>query len=180
MGAAKKREVNIEQVIKKTAQETVKELEKARLLKSDGSTLFQKTEKLLYNYPNLKEAVKQKEKDIEYLQKYGPQNRSKSIVFYTTGGTGKREEEEYAELLEAYKAAKERTERLIHKIERAIKSVENDEYYKIIELRYFTDEKLDNSEIGIRLNISERTVRRHKNKFINKIQVLLFGADALD
>ncbi|AKL94999.1 phage transcriptional activator, RinA family [Clostridium aceticum] len=180
MSVAKKKEININQVIKKTAQETVKELEKARLIKKDGSSFFQKTEKLLYSYPSLKEALKQKEADIQYLQKYGPQNRSKSIVFYSTGGGGKREEEEYTELLEAYRSAKERTERLLSKIERALKSVENHQYYKLIELRYFSDEKLEVKEIAERLNVSERTVSRHRKNLINKIQVLVFGADALE
>ena len=171
--------LSVEQIIKKTAVETVKELEKARLTKQDGATFFQKTEKLLYNYNDLQEAVKQKERDIEFLQINGLQGKSKSIVLYSTN-PGSAGADQYVEVLEAYRAAKERTERLISKIDRALNEIKQDPKYFIIQEKYFSDEKHSNEKIAEKFGINEKTVRRHRNRLINKLQILLFGADALD
>ncbi|MCT4593162.1 MAG: sigma-70 family RNA polymerase sigma factor [Anaeromicrobium sp.] len=169
--------VNIESIIKRTAQETVKELERNRLIKSDSLTYFQKTEKLLYSYPDLLQAIKQKEEDIKYIESYGVGETSKSVVLYTTGGGGS-EQEKYVEIIEGYKASRERTKRLTEKIERAIDEIKEDKYYCIIEKKYFT--KLTREEMEEVLNISESTIRRHRNRLINRLKVILFGADALE
>lgn len=176
---AKGSNANIEKIIKRAAKETVNELKREHMLKKNEQTYYQKTEKLLYSYLDLQKAVEQKIKDIEFIQRNGIQQTSKSVVLYSSGSGGLSGEEKYIEIIEAYKASKERTERLIAKIERALHSVKNDEYYEIIELRYF-DKLESDMEIAEKINVSDRTVRRHKKRLINEIQILLFGADAID
>lgn len=182
MGIAKQKNnsnTNIEKIIKKAAQETVKELKKENMIKRNEQSYYQKTEKLLYSYPELQKALEQKDKDIELIKENGLPQTSKSVVLYSPGVGGISGEEKYIEIIEAYKASKERTERLIAKIERALDNIKNDEYYEIIKLKYF--EKLESDiEIAEKINVSDRTVRRHKKRLINEIQILLFGADAID
>ena len=179
MGAAKNQDVNaiIKKTAQQTAQEIVRELERAKMLKNDAQTYFQKTEKLLYSYPNLLKALEQKDQDIKFIQENGVQEKSKSIVFYSTN-RGNAGNEQYIEILESYKASKERTERLINKIDRALSDIKDDSYYYIIESKYFLI--MSNTDIEEQFAVSDRTVRRHKNRLINKIQVILFGADALE
>lgn len=168
---------NIDQIIKKTVEGTVRELERAKLIKSDTITYFQKTEKLLYNYKNLIEAVKQKEEDIELLKKGSIQRKSKSIVMYSSN-RGTSGVEQHVEIIEGYKASKERTERLLHKIERALKEIEDDPYYWIIQAKYFN--RMSNADMEEKFKVTDRTIRRNKNRLINNLQVILFGADALE
>lgn len=176
--AVKKREINVELIIKKAAQETVRELERAGLIKKDNRTHFQKTEKLLYSYPALKQAIKQKEKDIQYIQQYGMQRKSKSIVMYSSAGNGHSEEDQYIDILEGYIAAKARTERLVERIERALEVVNKDNYYFIITEKYFN--QATNQDIEENFHVSVSTIRRHRNRLINELQIQLFGADAFE
>lgn len=182
MGAAKNQvnQINVEKLIKKTAKEVVNELERAKLIKTDGQTYFQKTEKLLYSYNGLVKAIEQKEMDIKYIKEHGIQEKSKSIVLYSSGSGGNSAEEKHIELLEGYTNAKEKTQRLADKIKRALDDIEKDEYYFIINERYLCDENLSNDEIAEKYHVSVRTVQRHRNRLINELQLLLFGADALD
>ncbi len=71
----------------------------------------------------------------------------------------------------------ERTKREIQRIERALETIQDDPYYDIIPLKYW--DLLQPAEIAERLNCDERTYRRHKNRLVNKLKVVLFGADAL-
>ncbi|SCY93315.1 hypothetical protein [Alkaliphilus peptidifermentans] len=177
MGAKKQTNDNIETIIRKAAAETVRELEKSKLIKNDNQSFFQKTEKLLYSYPGLLKALEQKEQDIQYIQEHGLQEKSKSIVYYTGGG-GVSGEELHVEVLEGYIITKDRTKRLVDRIERALEGLKSDSYYYIIPAKYF--DRLLNQEIEDKFHISDRTIRRHRNRLINELQILLFGADALE
>ncbi|MFT9498039.1 hypothetical protein [Anaerosolibacter sp.] len=179
MGAKKNQDINM--IIKKTAQQTVqeviKEFEKAKMLNTDGINYFQKTEKLLYNYKKLIIAVEQKQEEIEYIQHHGLHEKSKSIVFFSTAG-GARGLDKTVEVIESYKASKDKTQMLVDRIEKAVGEIKKDNYYFIIEAKYF--DKKTNEEILKEFSISDSTLRRHKNRLINDVQTILFGADCLE
>ena len=84
-----------------------------------------------------------------------------------------REERYIADRMESM----ERTRREIQRIERALETIQDDEYYEIIPLKYW--DQIPPAEIADRLCCDERTYRRHKNRLVNKLKVVLFGADAL-
>ncbi|HAR84567.1 MAG TPA: hypothetical protein DCR69_02460, partial [Clostridium sp.] len=71
--------VNIEDAIEKTAKETAKEviqeLRNSKMIKNEMS-YFKKVELLLYNYNNLKDALKQKDEDIKYIKDHGLPQKS--------------------------------------------------------------------------------------------------------
>lgn len=167
-----------EKLIRQIINETVKKLKEENLVKRIDKTYYQKTEKLLYSYPDLKKALQQKKDDIAELEQDSDMQNSNSVVLFSknAGGNSRSVQEKYCDLLEEYRASAKRTELLIRQIERAIDHIKNDIYYQIIELHYFKKEE----NIEEKLYVSDRTVRRNRKRLVNELQVLLFGADAID
>lgn len=77
--------VNVNKTIEKTAIETAKaivaELRVQNMIKKELS-YYKKVELLLYNYENLKDAIKQKDEEIRHIERYGLPQASGSIVVY--------------------------------------------------------------------------------------------------
>ena len=70
----KPKDININKMIKdtakQTAKETVEEFKNSRMIKREIS-YYRKVELLLYSYNNLKDAIKQKDEDIEHIKTHG-------------------------------------------------------------------------------------------------------------
>src|SRR5690606_5999149 len=139
---------------------------------------FKETERLLYSLPALKLKVAQDEEDMASGMLV-PKERSKDIICPSKSGRyGPHDPLSQAErYIAERKASMERTRREIQRIERALETIQDDEYYDIIPLKYW--DLLPPIEIAERLNCDERTFYRHKNRLVNKLKVVLFGADAL-
>lgn len=170
-------------IIRKSVDEAVKKAAEA-IIKANKEfdaaqrNYYKETERLLYSLPALRLKVAQDEEDLRnglVILK----ERSRDIVRPTFGGSGGVHDTETRE--EKYIAARvesmERTKKEIQRIERALETIQDDEYYDIIPMKYW--DLLSPSEIAERLNCDERTYRRHKNRLVNKLKVVLFGADAL-
>ena len=167
-------EICINKTSERTAKEVIELLKKQRLLKVDGMSFYKKTEILLYNYEKLKLAIKQKEEDIEYIKKHGLHEKSKSIVFYSTANTTMSAGDRYIEILDKYEFEKAETERDIMRIENALDKVRNDKYFKIIELKYFSQESKSDAEIAEILEKDQSTITRNRNRLVNAIKTILF------
>ena len=87
----------IETIIIKTVRTTLKELEKKKYTNAN-QTLYQKTETLLYKYPNLKIHLNNIELDIKDIIEEGTKYKSKDIVIFT--GKGSPGSEEYQSAVE--------------------------------------------------------------------------------
>ena len=70
-----------------------------------------------------------------------------------------------------------RIENVVNMVERALDTIKNDKYYKIIEMKYFDDMTFE--YIAENLDISERTAKRHKNYMIRQLQLIIFSDDVL-
>jgi RNA polymerase sigma factor (sigma-70 family) len=169
-------------LIKKTVDEATKKAAEA-IMKANAEidagqrNYFKETERLLYSLPALKLKVAQDEDDLRNGQvKF--REKSRDIVKPSRGGGGTFDPEAREERYIAdRKESMERTKKEIQRIERALETIEDDEYYDIIPLKYW--DNLPPAEIAERLHCDERTYRRHKNRLVNKLKVVLFGADAL-
>ena len=108
-----------------------------------------------------------------------PKERSKDIICPSISGRyGPHDPLAQAErYIAERKASMERTKQEIRRIERALETIQDDEYYDIIPLKYW--DGLSPVEIAEALHCDERTFYRHKNRLVNKLKVVLFGADAL-
>ena len=172
----------VELVKKQVDREVKRSIEaiiKARIEFEAGQrNYFRETERLLYSLPALRLKVAQDEEDLENGLMM-PKERSKDIVCPTGSSSyGPHDPLSQAErYIAERKASMERTKREIQRIERALETIQDDPYYDIIPLKYW--DLLQPAEIAERLNCDERTYRRHKNRLVNKLKVVLFGADAL-
>ncbi|BAE83976.1 sigma factor-like helix-turn-helix DNA-binding protein [Desulfitobacterium hafniense] len=164
----------IETAVNKAAQDSAKA---AHENPSAERNYFRETEILLYNYPALKLKVEQ---DVEFLfdpeSHIVPPNRSKDIVIFSTKGTGSQglDLDKYTQ---GVKSSMMRTRQEVIRIERAVETIKDDEYYDVIPMKYW--DGLTIEEIAERLGREEKTIRRNKSRLINKLKIMLFGADAL-
>ena len=138
---------------------------------------FKETERLLYSLPALKLKVAQDEEDLRNGL-VSPPEKSRDIVKPSQGGYRMYDPEAREErYIEQRKESMERTKKEIQRIERALETIQDDEYYDIIPLKYW--DLVQPAQIAERLHCDERTFYRHKNRLVNKLKVVLFGADAL-
>ncbi|WP_160688345.1 hypothetical protein [Clostridium sp. C2-6-12] len=176
----KKKEKNQSEIIEKTAKETAKntvmELKGNNLIKGELS-YYKKVELLLYRYEILKDAIKQKEEDIEYIEKHGLPQASKSIVVYQTGRGSISAEDRYLQLKEKYLMEKMETERDMKRIENAISKIEKDKYFSIIQYRYLNKEEdriASDEEVAEKLKKDRRTIGRNRARLMNDLITILF------
>ena len=170
-------------IIRKSVDEAVKKAAEAiirvnREFDAAQRNYFKETERLLYSLPALRLKVAQDEEDLKNGLMM-PKERSKDIICPSKSGRyGPHDPLSQAErYIAERKASMERTKREIQRIERALETIQDDEYYDIIPLKYW--DLMQPAEIAERLNCDERTFYRHKNRLVNKLKVVLFGADAL-
>lgn len=150
-------------------------IEANKKIEAEQRNYFKDTEKLLYSLPALKLKAEQDEEDIKN-NRIVRKRKSTDIVRFS-GITGLQKDMDEDEYTENRQASLERTKMEIKRIERALEIIEHDEYYPIIPLKYFDNCTME--DIAERLDRDESTIRRNKNRLINKLKVLLFGADAL-
>ncbi len=184
---ADKREINntkklIELVSRGAAEEVIKILTDKKLVKptevnnKKELSYYKKVEILLYNYENLKEAIKQKEEDIENLEKYGLKEKSCSVVTYSSSGVNP-EVDRYLELKNRYIIEKLEIERDLKRIENALDKIRVDEYFEVIKLKYLNGEDFKvNTDEGIAsyLDKDRSTITRNRKRLINKLVTILF------
>jgi len=141
---------------------------------------FKHTEKRLYAYMTLLDNITRYDKDIEDLVKeaklYGSQ-KSKDIARMRVSGVRLTPDE----ILEAKILTLEKRKAVdmseVHEIQRALDTIKNDDYYMIVELKYF--EKYNDTKIAQELHCDESTVKRRKNKLIREMMISMYGAVSL-
>lgn len=157
------------------ADKVMEKLNKSNKVKREMS-YYRKVEILLYNYSNLKDAIEDKVQAIEDLKNYGLQEKSKSIVSYSSGSR-MTEGDRYTELVDKYNFEKIETERELKRIDNALDRIRGDKYYKIIELKYLSNEE---KEIGTDEKLAEKigrdqsTITRNRKRLMNKLVTILF------
>lgn len=169
-------------IIRKSVDEAVKKAAEAIIKANkefDASqrNYFKETERLLYSLPALRLKVAQDEEDLRNGL-VSPPEKSRDVVRPSTNGYRQydpeaKEERYIADRMESM----ERTKREIQRIERALETIQDDEYFDIIPLKYW--DLMQPAQIAEALHCDERTFYRHKNRLVNKLKVVLFGADAL-
>jgi hypothetical protein len=166
----------LEKSVRKEIFKALESMRESDKITSDAErNYFKDTEMLLYSYPSLKISIAQVEEDLSNgeLQIHA---KSKDIVRYT-GNTDFFREVDKDEFLQKRMVSMERTKSEVRRIEAALETIKNDRYFKIIPLRYW--EQLEPEMIAETLYCDERTYRRHRNRLVNKLKIVLFGAEAL-
>ncbi len=135
--------------------------------------MFHQLERILYLYPQLKEVVRLHEEYIAEIEQYGLAKRSKDIIKFSKGMSAI-ENNALEECLDARRRSLCQTKFDLNWIELALNSIRHDEYFKIIELKYFKKMTLD--DIAENMNVSVSTVKRWRNKLIQTFGINLFGS----
>ena len=63
-------------------------------------------------------------------------------------------------------------------IDKSLEKLHDDEYFKIINLKYFDNKKYE--EIAELLEVDVSTVSRNKNRLINMLKIYLFSDDVIN
>lgn len=160
-----------EELVKKVLHE----LENKKLINTTKSS-FKSTEKLLYSYTALPDAVELLDGQINELKNHLPKLDSKvkssHVVLneknlkYTYG------DETLEARINELKQISLITKSQIKLIKKALKKLENEKYYRIIPLFYFERNTIES--IAEILNCSVSTVSDNKKKIINKLRIFLF------
>ena len=170
----------IDHTVKKAVVETITDLKRQNLITHGKQTPFQKTETLLFNVPNFKAVIKDKEEQIEELRCYGLRKKSSSIPNFS-GSTGlvevKTDAEKAEEKIEAIEFSISTTKGFIRIIDDAIDCLKDDPYYEIIPMRYFDNASMEDIAVHFECDVS--TVRRNKNRLINLLQIRLFSDEVI-
>lgn len=167
----------IKESIDKAVAKSVDAIMKANEeIHSGERNYYKETERLLYSLPALRLKVDQDKEDLNDPDAvFSPRSKSKDIIRYTAHGGGLGFDiDEYTR---SRKSSMERTRREVQRIERALETVQDDQYYDIVPMKYW--DLMLPDDIAERLCCDERTYYRHKNRLINKLKIVLFGADAL-
>ena len=140
---------------------------------AEARNYFRDTEILLYNYPALKIKVAQ---DEEFLYDpeaaTAPTGKSKDVVRFSKTGHGL----DMDRYTESVKASMMRTRQEVLKIERALETIQDDKYFDIISLKYWDGMTLE--VVAEALNCDVSTIYRNKNRLVNRVKAVIFGADA--
>jgi hypothetical protein len=162
-----------------TAIEVIQELKKKNLLKDDKQSPFQKTETLLYNYRNFKEAIEDKLEQIRFLEEEGLPKKSSSISSFSKQPIYemKNDSDKVNDKIEAIELSIQTTRNYVYVIDNAIKMLRNDPYYEIIGLKYL--EGKSREDIAEYFDVDVSTISRNKNRLINLLQIRLFSDEVI-
>ena len=142
------------------------------------ATLIQKTKDRLYAYPQLLCNIKKYRLDIKDIQRENFGKSKSIVVMQPKSGEDFSLEDKRAARIRMIEQKIDRDEEEIEEIERALQTIKEEFYYPAIEMYFFKGMK--RSEIGDYLNCDGSTVSRQINKLIERMNVALYGADAVN
>ena len=173
-------EQEVNKFIKRAAKEAALEAVKSALavVKPAGKgNCYKQTEVRLYAYPTLLDNIKRHKLDIEDLKREKITEKSKDITSFSVDGIRLTPEERQAGKILAVEIKLQRDQKEVDEIAAALNMIQGDQYVAAITGRYF--ENISDTDIAIKLNCDERTVRRNRNRLVKKMALKIYGADAL-
>ena len=168
-----------EKDIDRIADKIIERMKNDKEIKTEKQlTPFQKTEKLLSELSLLKGAIDSKNMLIEDLKKEGISIQKRETgVNVQSSKVYLSELEKVENRIEKLQKEIVRIENVVNMVERALGTIRNDKYYKIIEMKYFDDMTFEH--ISEKLDISVITAKRYKNKMIRQLQLVIFSDDVI-
>lgn len=163
----------------------IDELEKRSIIKKNCST-YKNTERILYDYPKLKESIKDRKEQIKEYKEFGLPNKSKSITAFSKSNGPRQEAEDLLEqTVKSLTKDIYKTEVVIKFIDRVLDRFKNDPYISIITLYYFegkTHEQIAeifDKRSSSTKSIASTTIASNKYRLIKELQKYIFPNDYL-
>lgn len=164
-------------IVSKTVIETLRSEHRYK----ESMNVYQKTEKILRNYPKLKTVIKDKQKQIKQLRLYGIPKKSKDIVNYGAATNAspdlKLMEEQVEERVTDIRYSIRKTQKYIDVIDNALNIIYDDPYYEVVTLYYFKDKPID--IIAEHIEKDASTVARNKKRLVNNLSLILFPDESM-
>lgn len=150
---------------------------------NENKTAYQRTEQLLFRYNDFKKLVRDKEREIEEIRRYGVCERGSAVVMYG-GNCGGRprgivlDEERVADAVRNVQKSMESVVQAIKLIETNVQALCGDPYYKILEMRYF--EGRTQEDIAVEFNCTQQNIAYHKRRLVNELAIKMFPDKVID
>lgn len=138
---------------------------------------YKATERRLYAIPVLKLKVKEDREKLEEIKTYGAPQRSKSIVRFSRTGIRLTQEEILEALVMDMEATIAADTYEIECVEKALTAIEADTYYETVKGKYI-DGRSD-EQIAETIPCDYTTVWRNRKRLVQKVAVMLYGAQAV-
>ena len=140
----------------------------------------QKVEKYLYSYPALKINIQLKKEDILNLEREQLETCPAVHMVNTNDYRPSHltVEDKRKLLADNIRVSICYDEILLNRIERALNYIRHERYYKIIQLRYF--DNMNMQEVASEIPCDIKTAYSNKDKLLDKLMIIFFGAEALE
>jgi hypothetical protein len=138
------------------------------------------TERRLYAIPILRERIADAREELAELETLGVEalkEHSLSLVRILRPGIRLTPEEVHAAQLSHLRGRLAADEREVRKMQAALTSVEDDPYYRVLELKYFQNAK--DAQAADKLCCDPSTVRRNRLRLVRRLALRLYGAKGL-
>jgi len=138
------------------------------------------TERRLYAIPILRERIADAREELAELETLGVEalkEHSLSLVRILRPGIRLTPEEVHAAQLSHLRGRLAADEREVRKMQAALTCVQDDPYYRILELKYFQNEK--DAQTAEKLCCDPSTVRRNRLRLVKRLALRLYGAKML-
>jgi len=174
-------EKELTEIIQKTVNDTLTLLSEKHLIGNSKPrserTAYQQTEQLLYNLNGFKKIVADRMEEIEEIRKHGVPKKSKSITQFGGGSGGvnpgvQTEEESVEAAVHIVQESVKGTVQAISLIEKSMKALQYDPYYKILEMRYLEGRTLE--DIAVEFNCSQPNITHHRIRLVKELAMRLF------
>lgn len=142
---------------------------------------YSKTKSLLYNYVGFKKIVANRMDEIEQIKQYGVPGKDGSIVVHQSktnvvNGTVL-QEESVDKAVQNILVAIQPTVDAIALIDKCMKEISTDPYYKILEMRYF--EGRTQEDIADEFGCSQVNISKNDSRLVRELSMRLFPSQAI-
>ena len=162
----------------------IDELEKRAIIKKNFST-YKNTERLLYDYPKLKDTIVERKEQIKELKDYGIPSKSKSITSISTNSFKQDADDIIEQSIKNLNKDIYKTEVIIKFIDRILNKFKDDPYISIIKLYYFENKTHEQiAELYDQKKKTSRptaptTIANNKYRLVKELQKYIFPNDYL-
>lgn len=131
-------------------------------------------ERRLYALPTLRKKLEDDTEYLAQLQTVGAPERSRCIVRNSRGGRRLDKDEILEALINDIKSKIEADRHEIRTMEDALCEIDSDEYYPVIDCKYFR--RMKDADIAEMLFCDPTTVWRNRKRLLDRLIVRLYGA----
>ncbi len=138
---------------------------------------YKATERRLYAHPYMKQKLADDKEMLAELEQYGPRGKSKSVGRFVKSSIRLTPEEIYEAVHLDLEATIDSDTMEVEAVQRALSSIMDDKHAYCVIGRYFEDK--EDEAIAEKIGCDVSTVWRNRKRLVQRMAVLLYGADAL-